>query len=115
MSKSKNKQDNTMLWILIVILLVCFLLIGFLFYKYFYSGISTSKYGDTRLEGIENYPLSPNLEFDINQLYKEEKSVNKVKVDVEGRIKYVREQSYLKKESYKTNSFIQHVRQRVKK
>ncbi len=35
--------------------------------------------------------------------------------DVEGRIKYVREQSYLKKESYKTNSFIQHVRQRVKK
>ena len=89
MSKSKNKQDNTMLWILIVILLVCFLLIGFLFYKYFYSGISTSKYGDTRLEGIENYPLSPNLESEINELYKEEKSVNKVKVDVEGRIIYI--------------------------
>ena len=89
MSKSKNKQDNTMLWILIVILLVCFLLIGFLFYKYFYSGISTSKYGDTRLEGIENYPLSENLESEINKLYKEEKSVNKVKVDVEGRIIYI--------------------------
>lgn len=89
MSKSKNKQDNTMLWILIVILLVCFLLIGFLFYKYFYSGISTSKYGDTRLEGIENYPLSENLESEINELYKEEKSVNKVKVDVEGRIIYI--------------------------
>ena len=89
MSKSKNKQDNTMLWILVVILLVCFLLIGFLFYKYFYSGISTSKYGDTRLEGIENYPLSPNLESEINELYKEEKSVNKVKVDVEGRIIYI--------------------------
>ena len=89
MSKSKNKQDNTMLWILVVILLVCFLLIGFLFYKYFYSGISTSKYGDTRLEGIENYPLSENLESEINELYKEEKSVNKVKVDVEGRIIYI--------------------------
>ena len=89
MSKSKNKQDNTMLWILIIILLVCFLLIGFLFYKYFYSGISTSKYGDTRLEGIENYPLSENLESEINKLYKEEKSVNKVKVDVEGRIIYI--------------------------
>lgn len=89
MSKSKNKQDNTMLWILIIILLVCFLLIGFLFYKYFYSGISTSKYGDTRLEGIENYPLSENLESEINELYKEEKSVNKVKVDVEGRIIYI--------------------------
>ena len=89
MSKSKNKQDNTMLWILIVILVVCFLMIGFLFYKYFYSGISTSKYGDTRLEGIEKYPLSETLEKDINDLYKDEKSVNNVKVNVEGRIIYI--------------------------
>lgn len=89
MSKSKNKQDNTMLWILIGILVVCFLMIGFLFYKYFYSGISTSKYGDTRLEGIEKYPLSETLEQDINDLYKDEKSVNNVKVNVEGRIIYI--------------------------
>ncbi len=89
MSKSKNKQDNTMLWILIGILVVCFLLIGFLFYKYFYSGISTSKYGDTRLEGIEKYPLSKTLESDISGIYKDEKSVNKVEVNVEGRIIYI--------------------------
>ena len=89
MSKYKNKQDNVMLWILIGILVVCFLLIGFLFYKYFYSGISTSKYGDTRLEGIEKYPLSKTLEADINDLYKDEKSVNKVSIDVEGRIIYI--------------------------
>ncbi len=89
MSKSKNKQDNTMLWILIGILVVCFLLIGFLFYKYFYSGISTSKYGDTRLEGIEKYPLSKTLEKDINDLYSSEKSVNKATVTVEGRIVYI--------------------------
>lgn len=89
MSKSKNKQDNTMLWILIFILVVCFLLIGFLFYKYFYSGISTSKYGDTRLEGIENYPLSKTLEKDVNDLLTTEKSVNNVKIDVEGKIIYI--------------------------
>ena len=78
-----------MLWILIIILFVCFLMIGFLFYKYFYSGISTSKYGDTRLEGIENYPLSENLEEEINDLYKDESSVNKVKFDVQGKIIYI--------------------------
>ena len=89
MSRSRNKQDNTMLWILIVILLVCFILIGFLFYKYFYSGISTSKYGDTRLEGIENYPLSDSLEEDIKSIYSSEKSVGDVKVNVEGKIIYV--------------------------
>ena len=89
MSKRKNKQDNTMLWILIVILLVCFLLIGFLFYKYFYSGISTSKYGDTRLEGIENYPLSETLESDIKSLYEKEKSVGEVTINVEGKIIYI--------------------------
>ena len=89
MSKAKNKQDNTMLWILIGILVVCFIMIGFLFYKYFYSGISTSKYGDTRLEGIENYPLSKTLEEDIKGIYSKEKSVEDVKVNVEGRIIYV--------------------------
>lgn len=89
MSKSRSKQDNTMLWILIAILVVCFIMIGFLFYKYFYSGISTSKYGDTRLEGIENYPLSKTLAEDIGGLYKNEKTIGEVKVNVEGRIIYV--------------------------
>ena len=87
--KKKNKQDNTMLWILLVILIVCFVMIGFLFYKYFYSGISTSKYGDTRLEGTENYPLSKSLEEDIQGVYKSEKSIGDVKVNVEGRIVYI--------------------------
>ena len=87
--KSKRKQDNTMLLILIGILVVCFLAIAFLFYKYFYSGISTSKYGDTRLEGIENFKLSDNLESDIKSLYDGQKSVGEVKVNVEGRVIYI--------------------------
>jgi len=89
MAKKKNRQDNKMLWILLGILLVCFIMIGFLFYKYFYSGISTSKYGDTRLEGIENHKLSDTLEKDINDIYTSEKSVNKAIVTVEGRIIYI--------------------------
>ncbi len=89
MSKSRRKQDNTMLWILLGILLVCFLLIGYLFWRYFYAGSSTSKYGDTRLQGIENYPLSENLESDIAAIYKDEKSFDKVTVHVEGKIIYI--------------------------
>ncbi len=89
MSKNKRKQDNTMLLILLGILLVCFLMIGFLFYKYFYSGISTSKYGDTRLEGIENYKLSDTLSEDIASVYAETSSVNKTNVTVEGRVIYI--------------------------
>ena len=89
-SKRNNaKQDNTMLAILIVMLVVSFVVIVFLFYKYFYSGISTSKYGDTRLEGIENYKLSDTLSEDISSIYKDEKSVNKVNVTTEGRIIYI--------------------------
>ena len=87
--KKKNKQDNTMLWILIGILVVCFIMIGFLFYKYFYSGISTSKYGENRLEGIENYKLSDTLNDDIAAIYKDEKTIDKSIVHVEGRIVYI--------------------------
>ena len=87
--KKSNRTDNTMLWILAIILIVCFIAIGFLFYKYFYSGISTTKYGN-RLEGIENYPLSKTLEQDIADIYTNEKSVDKVSVDVQGKIIYIK-------------------------
>ena len=87
--KNSDKTDNTMLAILVGILIVSFVIIVFLFYKYFYSGISTSKYGDTRLEGIENYKLSDTLSDDIKSLYSDEKSVNTIDVTVEGRIIYI--------------------------
>ena len=89
MSKARKKQDNTMLLILIGILVVCFVMIGFLFYKYFYSGTSTSKYGDSRLEGIENYKLSDTLSEDIAGSLSEQKSVGKTNVTVEGRVIYI--------------------------
>ena len=86
--KRKNRQDNAMLIILILILLASFSVIGYLFYKYFYAGVSSSKYGN-RLEGIENYKLSDTLEDDIRSLYTKESSVSTVSVLVEGKIIYI--------------------------
>ena len=89
MSKNKkNRQDNTMLIILILILVVCFCVIGVLFYKYFYAGVSSTKYGN-RLDGIENYKLSETLQDDISGLYTKESSVNSATINVEGKIIYV--------------------------
>lgn len=85
---NRNKQDYTVLWVLLGILIVCFLSIGFLFYKYFYAGTSSSKYGD-RLNDIDKYPLSKTLKDDIASLYTSESSVEKVTTNVEGRIIYI--------------------------
>ncbi len=87
-NKSKNRQDNTMLFILIGILVVCFIVIGILFYKYFYGGVSSTKYGN-RLDGISEYKLSDSLEDDVKSLYEKESSVNKVSVTLEGKIIYI--------------------------
>ena len=87
-NRKKNRQDNIMLIILILILIVCFSIFGVLFYKYFYAGTSSSKYGN-RLDGIENYKLSETLEDDINSLYTKESSVSTVTVNVEGKIIYI--------------------------
>ncbi len=85
----KNKSgDWKIILVLLVILISCFAVIGFLFYKYFYSGASSSKYGD-RLDGIENYKLSNTLESDIQSIYKDSKIVDKVTVDVKGKIIYI--------------------------
>lgn len=87
MKKNKN-GDTKILLVLLAILIACFVIIGLLFYKYFYAGTSDSSYGD-RLEGIENYPLSDNLESEINSIYENTKSINTVTVHVKGKIIYV--------------------------
>lgn len=88
MGKVRRNQDNRVLWILLGILGVCFLAIGILFYRYFYAGTSSSKYGE-RLDGIENYPLSKTLEKDIQDLYKDNTEIDKVTVTNEGKIVYI--------------------------
>lgn len=88
MAKRKNKQDNIILLVLVGILLVCFIAICILFYKYFYAGTSETKYGD-RLEGIENYVLSSTLEDDVKALYTDSKSVGEITVNTQGKIIYI--------------------------
>ncbi len=86
--KKKNNGDIKILLVLLAILLVCFGIIGYMFYKYFYAGTSTTKYGD-RLEGIENYKLSNTLEKDIQSVYENTTSVDTVKVKTQGKIIYI--------------------------
>lgn len=88
MAKRKGFQNNLVLWVLLSILLICFVLLGVGFWKYFYSGSSNSKYGD-RLEGIDKYPLSETLGDDIKSLYKDDTNIDGVNVTVEGRIIYI--------------------------
>ena len=88
MGKVRRNQDNKVLWVLLGILVICFLAIGILFYRYFYAGTSSSKYGE-RLDGIENYPLSKTLEKDIQDLYKDNTEIDKVTVTNEGKIVYI--------------------------
>ncbi len=86
--KGRNSQDYIVLWVLLGILAVCFVIIGFIFFKNFYYGIGTDKYGD-RLDGIESYPLSKTLNDDIASIYKDESSVGSVNIEVEGKIIYI--------------------------
>ena len=88
MGKVRHNQDNRVLWVLLGILVICFLAIGILFYRYFYAGTSSSKYGE-RLDGIENYPLGDKFEENIKEVYKGNSSVGDVTVTVEGKIIYI--------------------------
>lgn len=88
MGRVRRNQDNKVLWVLLGILVVCFLAIGILFYRYFYAGTSSTKYGE-RLDGIENYPLGDKFEDKVKDLYKNESSVNKVTVTTEGKVIYI--------------------------
>jgi hypothetical protein len=88
MSKRKSIQDNKILLVLLGILVVCFILICYGLYTYFYSKNGTSKYGD-RLDNIQKYPLSDTLETDIKSLYTSDTNIGEVKVTIEGRIVYI--------------------------
>ncbi len=85
---AKRRQNNTVIWVLLGILFACFLLLGIGFWKYFYAGAGTTKYGD-RLDDIDNHPLSKTLEKDIQDIYVENENINKVTVNVEGKVIYI--------------------------
>lgn len=84
----KKLNQNKVILVLLGILLVCFIVLGIVFYKFFYAGSSSSKYGD-RLQDIEKYKLSETLSDDVNSLYSENDNVDNVKIDVKGKIVYI--------------------------
>ena len=60
----KKLRENKVLLVLAVILLICFVLIGYVLFKYFYVGCNLDKYGD-RLDGIESHPIHNSLKTEI--------------------------------------------------
>lgn len=83
----KKIKENKVLLVLAIILVICFGLILFVLFKYFYVGDNSSKYGD-RLDGIESHEIHKELENEIKELYKDSKlSLKDVKT--RGKIIYV--------------------------
>lgn len=68
----KKIKENKVLLVLAIILIICFGLILFVLFKYFYVGNNISKYGD-RLDGIEAHKIHKELESEIKELYKDSK------------------------------------------
>ena len=86
--KRKSSGNNKVIIALISILFICFCLLGYGFYKYFYAGNNDTKYGD-RLEGIEKHKLSNNLLDDIKELYTADTVVGEITTNTQGRIIYI--------------------------
>lgn len=84
----KSGNNNVVIWVLLGILVVCVLVLGIGFYKYFYAGSGKTKYGD-RLNGIEDHPISESLNADVAGIYSDNENINKVTVTVEGKIIYI--------------------------
>lgn len=83
----KKIRENKVLLVLAIILLICFALIAFVLFKYFYVGYNLDKYGD-RLDGIESHEIHSTLKSEIEELYKDTKmSLKSLKIS--GKIIYV--------------------------
>jgi len=83
----KKIKENKVLLALAIILVICFGLIIFVLFKYFYVGDNSSKYGD-RLDGIESHEVHKDLEKEIKEIYTDSK-LNLKSVKTSGRIIYV--------------------------
>ena len=89
MKKIKNWWDsNRVLFVLCVIVIICFLIMGFVVVKYF-VGLNTSAYGD-RLDNIADLPFTEEAQNNIINKLKESETVTDVTVHSQGKIIYIR-------------------------
>ena len=80
-------KENRVLFMLMVILLICFIAIVVVALTFFYSK-DVSKYG-SRLDDIDKYPLKADDKDTYKETLLENESVSKVSVGTQGRIIYI--------------------------
>lgn len=89
MKKLKDFYKNNRIYcILMLVSLFCFILMGSAVVIYFVNQATSDKYG-TRLEDIDNYPVSKELA-ELETFYKGNDKVKKASVRLQGKIIYVR-------------------------
>ncbi len=88
MKKIKNLwNQNRVLFVLGLIIIICFLIIIGVFIKYFF-GTSKSSYGD-RLEGIEEVLVTDSIKNDYITKMNEDELINETTLEVKGKIIYI--------------------------
>lgn len=80
-------KQNRILFVLIIILIVCFVAIISVALTFFYSK-NVSKYGD-RLDNIEDYPIEDNFKTEYKETLMDNKNVTKVSMNLIGRVLYI--------------------------
>ena len=80
-------QENSVLFVLLLILIACIVAISIVVINYF-VGSSNSKYGD-RLDGIENYAISEEMKSEFVSKLKEEEKISDVTIVVSGKTIYI--------------------------
>lgn len=80
-------QENSVLFVLLLILIACLVAMGVVVVTYF-VGDSSSKYGD-RLEKVDQHPFEQNTQMEIINKIKEDESVSEANIRVSGKIIYV--------------------------
>ena len=80
-------KQNRVLFMLIIILILCFIAIITVSLTFFYSK-NTSKYG-SRLDDIEKYPITNEFKEEVENNLLENESITKVSINVIGRVIYI--------------------------
>lgn len=80
-------QENSVLFVLLLILIACVVAMSVVVIKYF-VGYSSSKYGD-RLEHIEEHPFTDEIKNEIIAKIKEDELVNSANLRASGKTIYV--------------------------
>lgn len=84
----KFYQENRIFSILMLIVIVCFIIITISFFRYFFFGVSTSKYGD-RLDSIKDIKISNTKINEIEKKLNDDDKIDNTSIDISGKIIYV--------------------------